>query len=580
VTSPSDRPRTPKGGAGRTAVPPAPAAEPAEPADVCLLVEGTYPFVAGGVSSWVHDIILGHPELTFAVLNVGSYPGATGDSRYELPPNVVGLHRVFCQDAAPAPLDGRARAELREQIRALRATVDARPTPSRVLDGFRRLHVDEPRAVELGAQVHAEVSGLILADLAAGDLTLPELLHGRASFDLLTEIADRVAPDAPFLDLFWHYRAIHVPVLRLLSAPLVPAACYHAVATGYAGLLASVWSQRTGRPLLVTEHGIYAREREMELARADWIRDQQEGDGGIGTMLATWAPRVSPLRRLWSRFFRALSRLAYTQATRIVTLSEVNRRKQLADGAPAGKIDIVPNGVRLPAGAAPDDEELPADDDGVIALPARRLRVGFVGRIVPIKDLVTFIRAADTALRFVDLDVRIIGPAEEDAGYAARCRDLVAMLGRGEQIRFLGPMAPDDIYPELDVVLLTSFSEGQPLVILEAYARGLPVVATDVGACREMVEGRTDEDRRLGPSGIITRVATPKETAAALVLLARDTLMRRRMGQAGRRRVTAYYQRQDMLAAYSALYGSLVAQPSAPVAVAPIPFAADPVGGP
>ena len=527
------------------------------PADVCLLVEGTYPFVAGGVSSWVHDIIVGHPELTFAVLNVGSYPGAYGESRYQLPSNVVALHRVFCQEAAPPPLDGRARAELREQIRSLRAAVDARPKVSRVLEGFRRLHVEEPAAVERGPDAHAGVAGRILGDLAANDLTLPELLHARASFDLLTEIAERVAPDAPFLDLFWHYRAIHVPVLRLLMAAPVPAACYHAVATGYAGLLASVWSRRTGRPLLVTEHGIYAREREMELARADWIRDQQEGDGGIGATLATWAPRVSPLRRLWSRFFRALSRLAYAQATRIVTLSEVNRRKQIADGAPVAKIDIVPNGVRLPDDSSLD-EDVPGDDDGIIALPARRLRVGFVGRVVPIKDLVTFIRAADLALRTVDLDVRVIGPAEEDAGYAGRCRDLVAMLGRVDQIRFVGALPPERIYPDLDVVMLTSFSEGQPLVILEAYAWRLPVVATDVGACREMIEGRTDEDRRLGPSGIVTRVATPKESAAALVRLARDTGLRRRMGAAGRRRVTAYYQRRDMLEAYRALYRSLV----------------------
>ncbi|HLK89530.1 MAG TPA: DUF3492 domain-containing protein, partial [Polyangia bacterium] len=66
-------------------------------ADVCLLVEGTYPFVSGGVSSWVHDIILGHPELRFAVLNVGSHPAAYGEPRFQLPENVVGLHRVFCQ---------------------------------------------------------------------------------------------------------------------------------------------------------------------------------------------------------------------------------------------------------------------------------------------------------------------------------------------------------------------------------------------------------------------------------------------------------------------------------------------------
>jgi len=260
------------------------AAQPvsAEPADVCLLVEGTYPFVSGGVSSWVHDVICGHPELKFAVLYVGSYPGAHGEPRYQLPENVIGLHRVFCQESAMEPLDGAGRATLREQIRALRAEIDARPSSSRVLAGLERMHV----AGEAGADV--------LAALACNDLSLPELLHGRSSFQLLTTIAERVAPDAPFLDLFWHYRAIFAPVLRLLAAPTVPARCYHAVATGYAGLLAALWSHRTGRPLMVTEHGIYARERDMELARADWIRDEA---GGVSEPRSTWAPRVSPLRR-------------------------------------------------------------------------------------------------------------------------------------------------------------------------------------------------------------------------------------------------------------------------------------------
>jgi glycosyltransferase involved in cell wall biosynthesis len=119
-------------------------------------------------------------------------------------------------------------------------------------------------------------------------------------------------------------------------------------------------------------------------------------------------------------------------------------------------------------------------------------------------------------------------------------------------------MPPPKIYGELDVVVLTSFSEGQPLVILEAYTWGLPVIATDVGACREMIEGRGDQDRQIGPSGFVTRVAAPKETAAAIVRLARDVRLRWRMGAAGHQRVTTYYQRRDMLARYRALYGSLI----------------------
>jgi glycosyltransferase involved in cell wall biosynthesis len=521
-------------------------------ADVCLLVEGTYPFVSGGVSSWVHDIILGHPELRFAVLNVGSHPGAYGEPRYQLPDNVVGLHRVFCQETARPPLDGAARADLREQIRSLRTTVDTRAQPSRVLAGLRRMHLD-------GAG-DPEAQQSILDDLATNDLALDELLYGRASFDLLTHLSDRAAAEAPFLDLFWHFRAIHVPMLRLLSAPVVPAACYHAIATGYAGLLAAVWSRRTQHPLALTEHGIYAREREMELARADWIREAAEtDDGGFGLRTATWAPHVSPLRKIWSGFFRALSRLAYAQAGRIVTLSEVNRGKQIADGAPPAKIEIVPNGVDLPEDspvlAAANDNEGP--DDDLIELHPAPLRVGFVGRVVPIKDLITFIRACDLALHSVELQVRVIGPMDEDAAYATRCRDLVARLGRGAQIAFVGPMPPAAIYGDLDVVVLTSFSEGQPLVILEAYARGVPVIASDVGACREMVEGRDAADREIGPSGFVTRVASPKETAAALVRLARDARLRRRMGEAGLRRVAAYYQRRDMLASYRALYAAM-----------------------
>ena len=162
-------------------------------------------------------------------------------------------------------LDGRARAELTEQIRLTRARADARTTESQMLAAFRRIHLGQEATVD------------VIDQLASGDLTIAELLHGRASFALFSELAEQLAPDAPFLDLFWHLRAMHVPLLRVLATPPARAAGYHAVATGYAGLLAAVWSRRTGRPLMITEHGIYSRERDMELARAEWIEDRRPG---------------------------------------------------------------------------------------------------------------------------------------------------------------------------------------------------------------------------------------------------------------------------------------------------------------
>ena len=254
---------------------------------------------------------------------------------------MVGLHRVFCQETARPPLDGAARADLREQIRSLRTTVDTRAQPSRVLAGLRRMHLD--------GDGDSESQQSILDDLATNDLALDELLYGRASFDLLTQLSDRAARRGAvprsLLALPGHSR----PDAAAPGGAVVPAACYHAIATGYAGLLAAVWSRRTQRPLALTEHGIYAREREMELARADWIRDAAEtDDGGFGLRTATWAPHVSPLRKIWSGFFRALSRLAYAQAGRIVTLSEVNRVKQIADGAPPPRSRSSPTASTCP----------------------------------------------------------------------------------------------------------------------------------------------------------------------------------------------------------------------------------------
>lgn len=501
--------------------------------DVCLLCEGTYPFIAGGVSSWVHDIIRGEPQVTFSVLNIGSHPGAYGEPRFELPSNVVGFQKVFCQDEPQAPLEGAARAALERDVRRFRRLTTRRRSPSRLLRALRRLHLEDT------------VDDGLIADLAAGDLSVPELLYGRETFALVEELADRAAPRTSFMDLFWQLRAMNLPVVRLLGHPLEPAAAFHALSAGYAGLIGAVQGRRTGRPFLITEHGIYARERDIELARADWIPDRGELDP-----LEAVVPSFSPMRRLWSRFFRRLSQVAYHQAVRVVTLSEVNRQKQIADGAPAEKTLVVPNGVE-PGAPGPDAGSPAPRPDGP-------LRVGFVGRLVPIKDLVTLIRACALALREVALDVRIIGPDDEDPEYARRCRQLVAALGCEDSVRFLGMQPVAKIYGQLDVLVLTSFSEGQPLVILEAYAARVPVISTDVGCCREMVEGGPGADRELGPSGFVTRVAVPEDTARALVAMARDRALVRRYGQAARRRLMAYYQRRRMLESYGALYAEIV----------------------
>jgi glycosyltransferase involved in cell wall biosynthesis len=125
-------------------------------------------------------------------------------------------------------------------------------------------------------------------------------------------------------------------------------------------------------------------------------------------------------------------------------------------------------------------------------------------------------------------------------------------------VEFTGRVDVKQIYPRIDVLVLTSISEGLPLVILEAAAAGVPVVATDVGACRELLDGRLPADRALGPSGLVTGLADPGATAQAILSLARDAGLRDEMGRAARARVRAYYQESDLIRSYREIYASLL----------------------
>ena len=77
--------------------------------------------------------------------------------------------------------------------------------------------------------------------------------------------------------------------------------------------------------------------------------------------------------------------------------------------------------------------------------------------------------------------------------------------------------------PQIGLVVLSSISEALPLVILEGYAAGVPTVSTDVGSCRQLVEGLDDEDRALGSSGgVVVPIADPQALADAAIALLND----------------------------------------------------------
>ena len=109
----------------------------------------------------------------------------------------------------------------------------------------------------------------------------------------------------------------------------------------------------------------------------------------------------------------------------------------------------------------------------------------------------------------------------------------------------------------MDFTLLTSISEGQPLTILESYAAHRPVIATDVGNCRELIFGSKDD---FGQAGILTHIMNLEEIAGAMVELALKKEERVKMGEAGYKRVMAFYRIEQMKEVYAEIYKDFAAQ--------------------
>ena len=486
----------------------------ARSADVTLLLEGTYPFVRGGVSAWVHRLVEALPETTFSLVFIGGRRCDHGPAAYAFPANVVHFERHYLfepKEEEPPKRSGAGAAELDLLHDYLLATV---PKPA------------DPATVKR-----------IALWLAGSDaLSYDAFLHGDSSWDW---ICDRYGRDRAqsFTSYFWTLRAIYLGILTLadVARRLPPARFYHSVSTGYAGFLGALLHHQRGRPLILTEHGIYTKERMIDLASAASVPGGEAG------------------RRFWMRFFEGLGRIAYASADPIVALYEGNRKRQIEDGAPAAKTRVVPNGVDV------------ARFRPVRARVGNRVRpvIGFIGRVVPIKDVKTFIRAMKAVVAHrPEVEGWIVGPTSEDESYAAECRQLVSSLGLARNVKFVGFRPPEEILPHLGVLALTSISEALPLVVLEAFAAGIPVLATDVGACRELVEGRTDEDRALGVAGAIVPIADPEATARAALALLGDPERWSGAQRAAVLRVETHYTQERMIEAYRQFYREALAWPA------------------
>jgi glycosyltransferase involved in cell wall biosynthesis len=240
----------------------------------------------------------------------------------------------------------------------------------------------------------------------------------------------------------------------------------------------------------------------------------------------------------------AVSRWTYARARRVMTVSEAIRERLIRDfGVPAQRITYVPNAVvPLRPGRGMDGPRG----------PQRRLRVGRVARLEPEKGVDVFLQAvARLAPRFRDVDFVVIG----DGPLHGRLVALAERLDVADRVRFLG-LRPDAraLIERLDVLAVSSITDGSPLVVLEAMGVGVPVVGTAVGGIPDQV--------RDGRDGLLVAPRDADGLAAALASVLADGALRRRLGESARRRAAQQFSYEAFLARVEGVYASVAAMPA------------------
>jgi polysaccharide biosynthesis protein PelF len=475
--------------------------------DVALVTEGTYPFHHGGVSVWCDQLVRGLPDQRFAAVAI---TGSAADVPVmSIPDNLVDLRPIVVWETpasrGPRARGGNARAVANAHDWLVAAITSPHRNPERELLGaLGRLH-ELSQQVDVGATLRSEAS---VRRVFAG-LSTSEIGQRDGSAAPTATVGDALAAS----DLLEHF-------LRPLWEAPPKARLTHCVSNGLAGLVGMAAKWTHGTPMVLTEHGVYLRERYLA---------------------ADSRTHSFSVRAFVLRFYRLLTGACYRVADLITPGSEYNRRWQIQVGAESDDIQPVHNGVDpalFPAATQEPDEPT----------------LAWAGRVDPLKDIETLVRAfALVRERVPNARLRMFGatPAGNEP-YRTRCEALIRELGLDGAAVFEGRV-PEirDAYLAGHVIVLSSASEGFPYTVIEAMASARATVSTDVGGVSEAV----------GEAGLIVPPRDPRAMADACVQLLTDDALRHRLADAARNRILDLFTLERFLGIYREIYADLAGDP-------------------
>lgn len=479
-----------------------------------LILEGTYPFNGGGVSTWAHMLCNKVTNANYSLYSINA--DFEEKSKYVLSENVKNVIQVpLWSPLEPKELLSYGKkyyktVNIKEQEATSGIEEQFIPIFERLLNCLYSDSVDVEETDDIIFDMWQFFQNHDYKN------TMRSQLVWKCFYNTISKIIEKDKHyEATLYDftvgMRWIYRFL-IPLS--INVPKVDIS--HLTLSGFPVIPALVLKYKYGTPIIATEHGVFIRERLIAINSSEYSFF---------------------LKNLLIKFSECITKLVYYKADMILSVNKFNISWEKKYGANPNKIDVIYNGI-----------------DSDLFVPGQKpehlknvLTVVAAARIFELKDILTMIKSCAVAKRSIP-NVRYLVYGDNTAvpKYTKECNDLIKELKLEDNFILAGYHdKPHQLFCEGDISILTSVSEGFPYTVLESMSCGVPVVATDVGGVTEALDSTC---------GFICKPKDFESLGQSVVNLLQDGVLRKKMGENARKKVIDNFTIDKFITEYEMAY--------------------------
>ncbi len=485
---------------------------------VLMILEGTYPFNGGGVSTWADMLCNEIKNAEFTLYSINA--NFELKSKYKLSTNVVDVIQVPLW----SPLEphemlnyGKPYYEFAER--------------KEIENDYLILDIFLPIFERFITSIYTETRNKVDFDTTFFEMwkffqkndykkTMKSSIIWNSFCHIVSEVIENDNDeDVTLYDLTvgmrWLYRFL-IP----LSIDVPKADISHLTISGFPVIPALILKYKYGTPIIATEHGVFIRERLLAINSSEYSNF---------------------LKKFLIKLSECVTELVYYKADLILSVNKFNISWEKLYGANPNKIEVIYNGI---------DHELFKPNpkpEHLIGIPT----VVAAARIYELKDIITMIKScAIVKMEIPNIQYLVYGDSKAVPEYTLECENLIYELGLKDNFILAGfHDKPNLIFSEGDISILTSISEGFPYTILESMSCGIPVVATDVGGVSEAL----DEN-----CGFICKPKDYVDIGNKVIELLRNDELRIQMGRYARNKILTSFTIEKFISEYENAYHKVI----------------------